>query len=111
MQWADAGIPLDVTFRYSTLNYSSFIGVDLRKTEMTNCIVRDVDFTEANLAKANCRYSDFMGARFINTNLEFADFSSAINYSIHPDGNKLKKTIFSAPEVLSLLDVYDIVIK
>ena len=111
VQWADAGIPLDVKFRQCSLNYCSFIGVDLRSTEMTNCTIKEADFSETNLSKSNCQYSDFTGARFVNTNLEFTDFSYASNYSIHPDGNKLKKTVFSSPDVLSLLDVYDIVIK
>ena len=78
---------------------------------MTNCIMNEADFSEANLSKSNCRYSDFSGARFANTNLEYTDLSYASNYSIHPDGNKLKKTVFSSPDVLSLLDAYDIVIK
>ena len=111
IQWADAGIPLDAKFRQCTLNYCSFIGVDLRSTEMTNCKIKEADFTETNLSRADCRYSDFTGARFVNTNLEYTDLSYASNYSIHPDGNKLKKTVFSSPDVLSLLDVYDIVIK
>jgi len=111
IQWADAGIPLDVKFRQCSLNYCSFIGVDLRSTEMTNCNVKEADFTETNLSRSDCRYSDFTGARFVNTNLEYTDLSYASNYSIHPDGNKLKKTVFSSPDVLSLLDVYDIVIK
>lgn len=111
IQWADVGIPLNVIFRQCTLNYSSFIGVDLRKTEISRCIVKEVDFSETNLSRSDCRYSDFSGARFINTNLEHTNLSYATNYSIHPGGNKLKKTVFSSPEVLSLLDVYDIVIK
>ncbi len=111
IQWAEAGIPLDVKLRYCNLSYSSFIGVDLKNTEMTNCILKEADFTEANLSKANFKYSDFSGARFIQTNLERTDLSHSINYAIHPHGNRLKKTIFSSPEVLSLLDVYDIIIK
>jgi len=111
IQWADSGIPLDVKFRQCSLNYCSFIGVDLRGTEMTHCKIKEADFSDANLSKSNCRYSDFIGARFANTNLQYTDLSYASNYSIHPDGNKLKKTVFSSPDVLSLLDVYDIVIK
>ena len=111
IQWADTGIPINVQFRTCLLNYSSFIGVDLRKTEMTNCVVKEADFSETDLSKSNCRYSDFTGTRFANTNLAYTDFSYASNYSIHPDGNILKKTVFSSPDVLSLLDVYDIIIK
>lgn len=111
IQWPDAGIPLDVNFRNCTLNYSSFIGVNLKNAELTDCQLKEVDFTETNLSKANCRSSDFAGARFINTNLEYTDLSHASNYAIHPDGNKLRKTIFSLPEAMTLLNVYDIIIK
>lgn len=111
IQWNDASIPLDVNFRRCLLNYSGFIGVDLRNTEMVECQLKEVDFTEANLTKANCKYSDFSGARFINTDLTHTDLTDATNYSIHPDGNKLRKTKFSLPEALSLLEVYDIIIK
>lgn len=111
IQWPDAGIPLDVNFRNCTLDYSSFIGVNLKNAELTHCQLKEVDFTETNLSRANCSASDFTGARFINTNLEYTDFSQASNYAIHPDGNTLRKTIFSLPEAMTLLNAYDIIIK
>ncbi len=111
IQWPDAAMPLDVNFIRCLLNYSGFIGVDLRNTAMIECQVKEADFTEANLTKADCSYSDFSGARFINTNLTRANFTNATNYAIHPHGNKLCKTRFSSPEVLSLLDVFDIIIE
>jgi fluoroquinolone resistance protein len=111
IQWADATLPLDVNFKRCLLNYSSFIDVDLRNTEMIECQLKEADFTEANMSKTNCSYSDFTGARFINTNLTRANFTNATNYAIHPHGNKLCKTKFSSPEVLSLLDVFDIIIE
>ncbi|MBU1138162.1 MAG: pentapeptide repeat-containing protein [Proteobacteria bacterium] len=111
IQWADAAIPLDVAFYRCLLNYSGFIGVDLANTEMIECQLKDADFSEANLSKARCSFSDFSGARFMNTNLTRADFTNATHYAIHPHGNKLCKTKFSSPEVLSLLDVFDIIIE
>lgn len=111
IQWADASIPLDVHFNRCLMNYSGFIKVDLRNTEIVECQLKEADFSEANLTKANCSCSDFSGARFSNTNLTRTNFTNATNYSIHPHGNKLFKTIFSLPEALSLLDVFDIVIK
>ncbi len=111
IQWADAAIPLDVGFYRCLLNYSGFIGVDLTNTEIIECQLKDADFSEANLSKARCCFSDFTGARFVNTNLTRADFTNATNYSIHPHGNKLCKTRFSSPEVLSLLDVFDIIVE
>lgn len=110
IQWADAAIPLNVNFYRCLLNYSGFIGVDLSNTEMLECQVKDADFSEANLSKARCSFSDFSGARFMNSNLTRADFTNAVNYAIHPHGNTLCKTKFSSPEVLSLLDVFDIIV-
>lgn len=111
IQWNEAAVPLDVHFKKCLLNYSGFVGVDLRKSDIVECQLKEVDFTEANLSRANCNYSDFAGARFVQTNLSYTDLTAATNYAIHPDGNILKKTKFSLPEALSLLDVYDIVIK
>lgn len=111
IQWPDAAMPLDVHFMSCLLHYSGFIGVDLRNTAMIACQLKEADFSEANLTKADCSYSDFSGARFINTNLTRADFTNATNYAIHPHGNTLCKTRFSSPEVLSLLDVFDIIIE
>ncbi|MBU0946856.1 MAG: pentapeptide repeat-containing protein [Proteobacteria bacterium] len=111
VQWADATIPLDVGFYRCLLNYSGFIGVDLSNTEIIECQLKDADFSEANLSKARCSFSDFSGARFMNTNLTRADFTNATHYAIHPHGNKLCKTKFSSPDVLSLLDVFDIIIE
>ena len=111
IQWAEAAAPLDVHFNRCILNYSGFISVDLRNSDIIECQLREADFSEANLTKANCSYSDFSGARFINTNLTRANFTNATNYAIHPNGNKLCKTKFSSPEVLSLLDVFDIIIE
>lgn len=111
VQWADASTPLDVNFSDCLLNYGGFINVDLRNAEITHCQCKGADFTEANLTKANCRNSDFSEARFVNTDLTRANFTNATNYAIHPDGNRLCKTKFSAPEVLSLLDVFDIIIE
>lgn len=110
IQWADASTPLNANFKRCLMNYSGFCGVNLRNTELLYCQLKEVDFTEANLTKANCKYSDFTGARFINTNLTHTDFTNATNYAIHPDGNILRKTKFSLPEALSLLEVYDIII-
>ncbi len=111
IQWADAAFPLDINFKRCLLNYSGFIGVDLRNTNIIECQLKEADFSEANLSKTDCSFSDFSGARFLNTNLTRADFTNATNYAIHPHGNKLCKTKFSLPDALSLLDVFDIIIE
>ncbi len=77
---------------------SRFIGSVIRETDFINVELKDADFS-------GC---DLLGSSFHNANLENASFIGAINYSIDPRSNKLKKARFEAPEVLSLLDVFDI---
>jgi hypothetical protein len=48
---------------------------------------------------------------FLDTNLSYADFSKAVNYVIDPRANRLKKTVFSMPEAMSLLSAFDIILK
>ena len=78
---------------------------------MVECIAREVDFTGTNLTRANLAKTDFLGSRFADTNLSYADFSEAVNYGIDPRTNRLKKAVFSIPEVVSLLSAFDIVLK
>jgi len=111
IQWTEAVLPLDVHFRRSILNYSGFVGVDLRNAEIVRCQLKDVDFSETNLSKTDCRYSDFSGARFNNTNLSYANLTRATGYSIHPAGNILRKTKFSLPEAISFLNALDIILE
>ncbi|PHR25190.1 MAG: hypothetical protein COA36_14385 [Desulfotalea sp.] len=111
IHWPDAALPLDVKFKQSILNYSNFIGVDLRSVDLVHCQLKEVDFTETNLTKADCRYSDFSGARFVKTNLSYTNLTHATGYSIHPAGNTLRKTRFSFPEAVSLLDNLDIILE
>jgi uncharacterized protein YjbI with pentapeptide repeats len=55
--------------------------------------------------------TDFKDSKFSNTDLSYADFTQAKNYDINPNYNKIKRAIFSIPEVLTLLQGFDVVIK
>jgi len=92
------------------LNLSTFSGLDMKKTTLTRCVAREVDFTDANLSQSLCTHSDFSASRFIHTNLTEADFSGASNYTIPASLNTLKKTKFSLPEAMSLLYSLDIIL-
>ena len=77
---------------------------------MINCEAKEVDFTETDLSEGRFNGTDFERSVFSKTNLTKANFSGAVNYSIDPRYNTLKKTHFSLPEALSLLSCLDIVI-
>ncbi|MHC1782285.1 MAG: pentapeptide repeat-containing protein [Anaerolineaceae bacterium] len=97
-------------FTGCVLNYSTFMGLDLKGAALRKCIAREVSFEEADLTKADCRGTDFSGSRFNHTNLTEADFTRALSYAISPADNTLKKTRFSLPEAMSLLHALDIVL-
>jgi fluoroquinolone resistance protein len=108
INWANASAIAHLNFEKCVLNYASFVGLDLRKSAIHDCVAREADFADANLSEVDCRGTDFAAARFSNTNLVKADFRRAINYAIRPDDNKIKKAKFSLPEATLLLYGLDI---
>ena len=101
----------EVVFVNCQLNYSSFKLMKIPRIKMTGCEVKDADFSEAVLTKGDFRNTDFEMSRFMKTDLSGADFKDARNYAIDPRSNTLKKTRFSYPEVVSLLNSLDIIIE
>lgn len=108
-QWATSRIPFaPVHFSGCVINYSIFMGLNLKKITLRKCSARDVSFEDANLTQADCAFTDFSNSRFLRTNLTEANFIGATNYDIAPNLNTLKKTKFSLPEAMSLLYNLDI---
>lgn len=99
-----------VRFRNCLLDMTNFSGLDLKKTPFINCLIREASFFESNLTEADFSGSNLSGTTFHHCNLSQVNFASAINYSINPFTNQLKKARFSSPEVLSLLNYFEIII-
>jgi uncharacterized protein YjbI with pentapeptide repeats len=111
VDWCGVRKPSTFKFVDSKIDNSIFYKMDLRAVNILNCSARNVDFAEADLTKAVFTNTDLSDSKFSHTNLSFADFSESINYNIDPNNNKLKKTIFSLPDAVSLLNNFDIIIK
>ncbi len=111
IDWTQAATPLTLSFQGSNISHSTFTRLSAQRMEMIECNAREVDFTGTNLTRANLAKTDFLGSRFVDTDLSYADFSNATNYAIDPRVNRLKKTVFSLPEAVSLLTAFDIVLK
>lgn len=90
------------------LNHASFYQVVLKNATIINSKLHHVDFTETDLTETCFDDCDLQHAVFENTNLEKADFRNAINYSIHPDNNKLKGAKFALEGVVGLLHKYGV---
>ena len=90
------------------LNFSSFYQVDLSSSQFSQCQLKEADFTEANLSGVVLDECNLAGATFDQTNLEKTDFSSAVNYELNPDENKIRGAIFNKGGLAGLLRSYHI---
>ncbi len=111
VNWTRAMETRKLRFKDSQVNYSNFRFTKLPDLSMINCEAKESDFIEADLKGAVMKKTDFQNTRFFHSNLAEADFREAVNYSIDPAQNTLKKTRFSMPEVMGLLDSFDIIIE
>jgi len=98
-------------FEGCILDHSSFYATKMKKTAFTRCQLRQVDFTECDLSQAVFDGCDLADAMFERTVLEKADLRGAINYSIDPAVNRVKKARFSLEGVRGLLGKFDILIE
>ncbi|HET6446679.1 MAG TPA: pentapeptide repeat-containing protein [candidate division Zixibacteria bacterium] len=106
--WRATSLGEPVRFTRCTINHSTFIGVNLSKILIRDTSAQNVDFREADLSGADLSGTDLSDSLFSNTNLSGADLTSAKNYTISPETNKLKGTKFSLPEAMALLFNMDI---
>ena len=106
--WTDAASLHPFCALKSVLDYSSFVGIKLKKCRIESCQVRQADLSGADLSEGFCQGCDFSGSQFLGTNLTKADFRGATHYAISPRDNIVKKARFSLPEAMSLVYGLDI---
>lgn len=80
----------------------------MKKTHFCKSKIKECYFNETELIEADFKDTDLEGSLFHHCDLTQSDFRGAINYSIDPQANILKKAVFSSPEVLALLRYFDI---
>lgn len=99
-----------VSFSHCQLNYSSFYQMKMEQNIFDHCEMVEVDFTATILRSSVFSHCNLLGAKFDHSNLEKADFRTALNYTIDPEINRLKKAKFSLQGVVGLLQKYDITV-
>ena len=97
-----------ISFNDCHLDYSTFHSKKMRKTEFNNCTLKQVDFTKVDLTASVFKNCDLSNAIFNQTLLEKVDFRTAVNYTLEPDNNKIKKARFSLKGLPGLLSSFDI---
>jgi uncharacterized protein YjbI with pentapeptide repeats len=99
---------LELHFEECMLNLSSFYQLSLKNTMFKTCSLQEVDFTECNLTKAQFSACDLLSAIFYRTILEAADLSSASNFNIDPENNRIQKAKFALTDLPGLLVKYNL---
>ncbi len=110
IQWPNLDDLVGPIFKNCNLSYSNFIGMKLKKSILSNCIMKEVDFYQADLTECDLSFSDLQEARFQETILIKANFQHAFNYQIDPITNKVRGAHFNLAEAIGLLTGLGIVI-
>lgn len=100
----------EMHFTHCILDFSKFYTLKVRRMSFTDCSMIAVDFMKADLTEAIFDRCDLYKAVFSNTILEKSDLRTAVNFSIDPEKNKIKKAMFTVQNVKGLLDKYGIVV-
>ena len=95
-------------FENCNLTLSCFFQMKLKKINFAGSTLHETDFTEADLSEANLCNCDLFKAVFDHTMLEKTDFRNAVNFSIDPATNKIKKAKFNKENLSGLLGNYDL---
>lgn len=101
---------LSFRFERCNLELASFHGLRVKGTHFMQCRLREADLSSADLSHASFGECDLGGAIFEDTTLEGADLRTAVNYSIDPGTNRLRKARFSRDGLSGLLDRTGIIV-
>jgi len=97
-----------VSFKECILDYTVFKKNNLKNTLFSECSIKEACFIETNLKSAGFPGCELSNTLFERSDMEKADFTTARNYYIDLDKNKIKGAKFSLPEAANLLRKYDI---
>lgn len=97
-----------VGFEGCILDSSSFFKRKLAKAVFDRCRLWEVDFGDCDLQQARFAECDLRRAQFADTDLRKADLRTAVNYTIDPNINKIRKAKFSLSGIVGLLESYGI---
>lgn len=99
------------SFQKSQLQYASFVNMKLQGTHFVECNLQEASFADANLSSSLFQECDLLRTEFLHTNLEKADFTTARNFIINPNNNKIRKARFSKGNLEGLLVMFGIVVE
>ncbi len=87
-----------------------FRDCEFERVDFQFCLLREACFQDVSMKHAVFDKCDLQNCQFANADLSHADMTTARNYFVNSQSNKLHKTKFSLPEALSLLGNFDIIL-
>ncbi len=88
VEWTDLGRFPQLGFTDCVLDFASFVGLSLRKTDFVRCQISEANFFDADLREADFSGSDLRGSILRNCKLSGTDFSAATNVFFDPATNE-----------------------
>jgi len=99
---------LNMSFESCFMNLTSFYQLKFKQKTFKNCTLNEVDFTETDLSESNFENCDLKRAIFDRSILIKTDFTSASNFTIDPENNRIKGAKFSKNNIAGLLLKYQL---
>ena len=100
----------NVDFTNCILDYAAFMKKKNRKCKFASCSLKGADFSESDFSESVFEHCDLSSAVFMQTVLNGTNFTTAYNFTIDPERNKLRKAKFSADGLAGLLTSYGIIV-
>jgi uncharacterized protein YjbI with pentapeptide repeats len=100
-----------VKFDQCILDYCSFSGLKMKQTPFKGCSMVEAQFAECDLTGSAFPDCDLLRTQFHQVVLEKVDFTSARNFVIDPNQNRIRKARFSLSGLPGLLVSYGIVVE
>ena len=101
----------EIAFTDCILDFSKFYALKIKGTAFTNCSLIAVDFMNTDLTEVVFENCDLYRSEFSKAIANKTDFKTSFNYTIDPEKTKIKKAIFSFPEVKGLLFKHELLIQ
>jgi uncharacterized protein YjbI with pentapeptide repeats len=97
-----------VSFNNTNLDYAAFTARKMPKTIFAGCSLKEAGFAQCDLTGSVFNDCDLYGAIFNSTNLTSVNFVTAINFTVDPDINTIRKASFAMDSLPCLLEKHQL---
>lgn len=93
VEWTELGRLASLGFYECTLQFASFLRLNLCRAQFIDCTIGEANFFEVDLGEADFRGSSLTGSVFRGCKLRKTDFSAATGVFVDPGANEAREAI------------------